>query len=925
MYGHRAKLRRRLKLEALDARHLLSADALPPHDLAPGSDRIVGGIESQPGAWPWMASLQSFGHFCGGTLVAADAVVTAAHCVEGTAVGEFEVVLGKHDLSAGGGKSHQVSEIIIHPEYESLLNDSDIAVVLLDTPSNQTTLPVLHAAQGELAAPGQLSRVLGWGVLTEGGNVPDTLHEVSIPIVSNEVANQPDAYNGVITERMLAAGLAAGGKDSCQGDSGGPLMVNDDSGQYYLAGIVSWGDGCARPNKYGIYTRVTSFGDWIDDQTRLISAGSVNFTQERYSTNATAEIRLKDADLSGAQTVSVVVSTDGGDHEAVILTESVPGRFTGDVQLAIGAIAHDNRKLDVSGGERLQVTYQDDNDGTGQGVTVNDTALVVVDDHSNEPMLATDVLTGTSIMGEIEISGDVDWFRFDVDSDMMYRVDVNLTGTLNDSVVEVYDDTGEVLVGINDDSGSGFASSFTWFPGVDGKAHVKVLGYGSNIGTYELLVTESVPLPDDHGDNAASATAAQVGQTINGELGTFIDVDWFSFSATAGRSYEIATELTTLDDSVLRLIDADGSSELGYNDDAGAGRDSRIVWRAPSSGMRYVEVSGFDGATGQYRLEVAEFIPPPDDHGDGVATATLIQIPSSTDGAVGIAGDEDWFGFTASRGSLYQFDVELGTLGDSVLSLHDSKGAELDWNDDFGDTLGSRIVWSAVRTGQFYLNVRGYESGDVGSYQLHAKLSGAAPKDDHGNDASGASTIELPAAAAGAIEVAGDVDWFEFATVAGLVYEIRTTAGSLGDTTLRLVAADGVTELGFNDDNGFEITSYLRWTATSSGPLYAEVAGYGQLTGSYTLSVSVPYGDANLDGIFNSSDLVQVFQYGEYEDQLSGNSEWSNGDWNGDGEFDSADLIAAFQGNEYSAAGALSAAQRHDAVFAHSVLKRRGR
>jgi secreted trypsin-like serine protease len=104
----------------------------------------------------------------------------------------------------------------------------------------------------------------GPGRILEG--IPNALMEVTLPAVSNARCNKPASYDGKIKNMMFCAGRKEGGPDSCQGDSGGPATVTTPTG-LKLAGIVSWGDGCGFPNKYGVYTRVSAFTSWVEQKT----------------------------------------------------------------------------------------------------------------------------------------------------------------------------------------------------------------------------------------------------------------------------------------------------------------------------------------------------------------------------------------------------------------------------------------------------------------------------------------------------------------------------------------------------------------------------------------------------------------------------------------------------------------------------------
>jgi uncharacterized protein YkwD len=237
------------------------------------SPDIIGGEEAVPGAWPWMAALLGE-QLCGGSLIAPEWVLTAAHCFNGTDPAQFEVVLGRHALSSNEGQVHQVAQIILHPDYDPNTDDSDIALIRLATPSTQTVVPLVSPATAHLANPGVNATVTGWGNMDPDGgqNFPDALQQVTVPIVSNETCNSPQSYNGAITDNMLCAGFATGGFDSCQGDSGGPLVVSNPGGPGWAqAGVVSFGNGCAQANFYGVYARVSMFHTWVESHTGPLS------------------------------------------------------------------------------------------------------------------------------------------------------------------------------------------------------------------------------------------------------------------------------------------------------------------------------------------------------------------------------------------------------------------------------------------------------------------------------------------------------------------------------------------------------------------------------------------------------------------------------------------------------------------------------
>lgn len=232
---------------------------------------IVGGGDAAQGEFPWMVSLRnkSYGHFCGGSLIAPNWVLTAAHCAKGATIDEVWIGLYSQKDSTAAEKI-KPSKIIVHEKYTSV-STSGYDYALVKLPTNSSFKPVALVTE-EIAISDDPTEIInsvtaGWGDLSESGwQTPDILQKVTVPLVSKAVCNTKEAYNGSVNDTMICAGFKAGGKDSCQGDSGGPLLVHDADGVQYLAGIVSWGQGCARPNKYGVYAKVSAGATWIAEK-----------------------------------------------------------------------------------------------------------------------------------------------------------------------------------------------------------------------------------------------------------------------------------------------------------------------------------------------------------------------------------------------------------------------------------------------------------------------------------------------------------------------------------------------------------------------------------------------------------------------------------------------------------------------------------
>jgi len=246
-------------------------------------DRIVGGQEAQPHAYPWQISLQyrdfiiiPYYHTCGATIIDELHIACAAHCIDGRKESHFQVVAGAHniDLPEANKQKVGVAAMWMHEGYNSQLITNDVSILRLDAPLqfNEFVQPLPLAESGNDPVDGTICINSGWGSTshTSSAQMPSKLQYVEIPIVGRETC-QAD-YNGIngVDEGMVCAGKSEGGISPCSGDSGGPLFCPAADGAWYLAGIVSWGMiPCGQPNYPGVFTNVGYFRDWIDQHVAM--------------------------------------------------------------------------------------------------------------------------------------------------------------------------------------------------------------------------------------------------------------------------------------------------------------------------------------------------------------------------------------------------------------------------------------------------------------------------------------------------------------------------------------------------------------------------------------------------------------------------------------------------------------------------------
>ncbi|WP_329597155.1 serine protease [Streptomyces pseudovenezuelae] len=264
------------------------AAAIPLASAAPvaADSVVVGGFPVDVSKAPWTVALSSrdrfggtrAGQFCGGVAVGRTTVLTAAHCMGENVLGappeqvsDFRVIAGRTDLLSDQGKEIAIRGAWVNPGYDPQSSVGDFAVLTLAEPLPQSAVIAMAAAGDVAYEPGTGATVYGWGDVTGGGDYARSLRGANVHVVSDADCGKayPGGAEGTYSAAsMLCAGEDWGGRDACQGDSGGPLVARGK-----LIGLVSWGSGCGRAGRPGVYARVSDLMRALDRNGRKAADG----------------------------------------------------------------------------------------------------------------------------------------------------------------------------------------------------------------------------------------------------------------------------------------------------------------------------------------------------------------------------------------------------------------------------------------------------------------------------------------------------------------------------------------------------------------------------------------------------------------------------------------------------------------------------
>lgn len=234
------------------------------------SIKILQGSDVPPDSHQWQVAILRadipetfYAQYCGGTHLGSGWILTAAHCVVGLASTDIQIYAGSVALDSGGQR-YNVTEMVPYPKYDDQSLVGDVALIRADGLAVSTLAVADASSSGSALRPDSKILVSGWGVTdTVENRKSNSLKEVSLPYQTNKTCNGPESYNKTIKSVMFCAGEMEGGADACTYDSGGPAVAVVGT-KTFLVGIVSFGDDCGLPKKFGVYTRVLPYRDWID-------------------------------------------------------------------------------------------------------------------------------------------------------------------------------------------------------------------------------------------------------------------------------------------------------------------------------------------------------------------------------------------------------------------------------------------------------------------------------------------------------------------------------------------------------------------------------------------------------------------------------------------------------------------------------------
>ena len=482
------------------------------------------------------------------------------------------------------------------------------------------------------------------------------------------------------------------------------------------------------------------------------------------------------------------------------------------------------------------------------------------DEYAADTGTAGAVTVGGRAAGEIELPGDVDWFAVALDAGTLYQVGVQgsftTTGTLPDpylygiyAVPEAGGPGRAIAYTFDNDSGDGPDSLVLFRAPGTATYYVSAGANGAGTGAYTVSVTA---FPGDYSADTDTTGTLSAGTPAVSALDAIDDADWFAVRLVADTVYHIEARGNVRGDyggsllnPALAVFDRDGEA-IVRDDDSGLGYNARLLFSADETDTYYIGVDDRKGSIGTYTLSVEEVS---DDYPNDTGTGGTLAAGGSNTGEVELPNDTDWFAVELVAGKHYRIDLEgaptgQGDLADPYLrGLYRADGSQVPGttNDDGGEGFNSRLDVTPSNTATYYIAAGAYGER-TGTYTLSVAVDEFV--DDYSNAVGTGATLAVDGTATGAVDYAGDVDWFAVTLTAGQKYRLHLEGSDTGQGTLQDPALRGIYDADGNlldgtgdDDGGAGHNSFLDFIAPASDTYYIAAGAHYKHTGAYRLSL----------------------------------------------------------------------------------------
>ena len=637
---------------------------------------------------------------------------------------------------------------------------------------------------------------------------------------------------------------------------GGPWM-----GEHLAWSPAAWLDGPARPSPSGSARGgLQDVPDWLGTTARLAVGGEYVGLIDR-----AGDVDWIRTTLRAGQTYVIDLKAYARSGNA-LADPALRGIYTSE-----GRLLPRTTNDDFGDSFDAQVRFTPPASGdyyiaaAGYGRTTGDYALslvldAVIDVEGDTPRTAVRLPGTGSVVGSIDTPRDADWFALKLTAGVAYTFRLQGAasghGTLEDPLISaVYDSRGLPVVGTSNDDFGGSADAEVGFtPTTTGTYFLGAGSYGGARGSYRLEVS-ALQVPDLPASVGTSALVT-LAEGFRSVIGTARDVDWIRAQLVQGQTYVVdlcadATGGRPLADPVIDGIrDPQGRLVPGtFNDDYGLGSDARVTFTPQASGNYFIAARGFGSATGAYEARLSTTTLAVDQQGDAPLTAGHLDVGRPLAASVDSSRDVDWFGATLAAGQAYRITVRgadsgVGTLQDPLLiGVFSADGSVLVGSgNDNAQGLDAVSIFTPATAGTFYIAVGAANDG-TGRYEL--ALETTVQTGDLASNASTLGVLRPGSPQPGALETAGDVDWFRLDLAGGTSYQIDmlgapTGKGSLADPLLLGVytASGAALPSTQDDDSGEGANARALFTPEASGVYYVSASGYAGQAGSYQIQLT---------------------------------------------------------------------------------------